>query len=71
MSGSEKSIDPRIAERITPELISAIEEKAADGKITCAMLRKLAEELGLPYCVAGAAADQSKIKVKSCDLGCF
>ncbi|MCX8006674.1 MAG: hypothetical protein N3B11_00970 [Coriobacteriia bacterium] len=66
-----KQIDPRWAERVTPELEAAVREKAADGRITCPVLRKLAEDFGVPYKVAGAAADMVGAKVVNCDLGCF
>jgi hypothetical protein len=49
----------------------AVEEKAQDGRIACPTLRKLAEDMDVPYRVAGAAADQLGIKVRDCDLGCF
>ncbi len=71
MSGSPKQIDPRWAEQVTPELTEAVREKAREGRITCPVLRKLAEDSGVPYKVAGAAADSIGIKVHNCDLGCF
>lgn len=71
MSGSEKVVDPRWAEQVTDGLRDAVREKATDGFVTCPVLRKLAEDMGVPYKVAGAAADELEIKVKNCDLGCF
>ncbi|MEW6600058.1 MAG: hypothetical protein AB1499_03730 [Nitrospirota bacterium] len=44
---------------------------AKDGKITCARLRRIADERGVPYRQAGKAADRLQIKIKHCDLGCF
>lgn len=70
MSGA-KEIDPRWAEQITPELVEAVKAKSQDNKVTCPVLRKLAEDSGVPYKVAGAAADSVGIKVHNCDLGCF
>lgn len=70
MSGA-KEIDPRWAEQITPELVEAVKAKSHDNKVTCPVLRKLAEDSGVPYKVAGAAADSAGIKVHNCDLGCF
>jgi hypothetical protein len=66
-----KEIDPRWASQVTDEMQAAISAKAIDGKITCPVLRKYAEEIGVPYKVAGAAADTAGVKVKNCDLGCF
>jgi LAO/AO transport system kinase len=54
------------------ELIkNRIKEKVSDQKISCHALRKLAEELGISYKEAGQAANDLKIKIKNCDLGCF
>ena len=71
MSDSAKTVDPRWAEQVTPELTEAVAAKAVDGRITCPVLRKLAEDHGVVYKVAGAAADSAGVKVKNCDLGCF
>jgi LAO/AO transport system kinase len=48
-----------------------IKKAASNGIITCAALRKIAEESGASYSNAGKAADKLKIKVRNCDLGCF
>ncbi|MBE0417272.1 MAG: hypothetical protein IBX63_05865 [Coriobacteriia bacterium] len=71
MSGTPKKIDPRWAVQVTPELLDAVKAKARDGGVTCPVLRKLAEDNGVPYKVAGAAADAAGIRVHNCDLGCF
>lgn len=70
-SGQPKQVDPKWASQVTPELEAAVREKGAGGSITCPVLRKLAEDFGVPYKVAGAAADIVGVKVKNCDLGCF
>jgi hypothetical protein len=70
-SNTPKFTDPRWAEQVTPEMMDAIKDKAVDGKITCPVLRKFAEDTGVPYKVAGAAADQAGVRVHNCDLGCF
>lgn len=44
---------------------------ARDGRITCALLRKIAEETAVTYKSAGKVADELKIRIKNCDLGCF
>lgn len=67
----KKEIDPRWAEQVTDEMKDAIAAKAVDGRITCPVLRKYAEEIGVPYKVAGAAADMAGVRVHHCDLGCF
>ena len=70
-SENQKFTDPRWAEQVTEEMKAAIVAKAVDGKITCPVLRKFAEDTGVPYKVAGAAADQAGVRVHNCDLGCF
>lgn len=71
MSGEKKTIDPAVAERITPELTEAVMAHVKDGKIACERLRRIAEEQGVSYKVAGAAADTNGVKVRDCGLGCF
>ena len=66
-----KELDPRWVEQVTDEMKAAIVAKAVDGKVTCAVLRKFAEDTGVPYKVAGAAADLAGIRVHNCDLNCF
>jgi len=70
-SDTPKTVDPRWAGQITPELTESVKAAAIDGRITCPVLRKLAESFNVAYKVAGAAADAEGIKVKNCDLGCF
>jgi hypothetical protein len=48
-----------------------VKKKAVDGKITCAVARKIAEDLGVPPKKVGEAANKLKIKIKDCTLGCF
>jgi len=70
-STGPKEIDPRWAEQVTPELTDAILAKATEGRITCPVLRRLAEDHGVPNKVAGTAADLVGVRVHNCDLGCF
>jgi len=71
-SENQKFQDPRWTAQVTDEMMSAIKAKADDsGKITCPVLRKFAEDQGVPYKVAGAAADAAGVRVHNCDLGCF
>ncbi|MCL4492093.1 MAG: hypothetical protein M1510_09375 [Nitrospirae bacterium] len=48
-----------------------LKEQAAGNRISCGLARKIAEELGVPYREVGKAADELKIKIKNCELGCF
>ena len=63
--------DPRWVEQVTDEMIEAIKAKAPDGRITCAVLRRFAEDRDVSYKVAGTAADMAGVKVHNCDLDCF
>lgn len=66
-----KELDPRWVAQVTDEMKTEIAAKAIDGKVTCPVLRKYAEEKGVAYKVAGAAADLAGLRVHNCDLGCF
>jgi len=46
-------------------------KRAVERKLSCAVARKIAEDLDIPYSEVGAAADELGIKVKNCQLGCF
>lgn len=46
-------------------------KKAIEGRLPCAIARMIAENLGVSYKTVGKAADGLKIKITSCQLGCF
>ncbi|MFZ5995890.1 MAG: hypothetical protein ACOYW7_00140 [Nitrospirota bacterium] len=48
-----------------------LKEKSVDGRITCTIARGIAEELGVSYKEVGNTANELKIKIKNCELGCF
>lgn len=48
-----------------------LKERSNNGRITCAEARKIAEELKVPYIEVGRMANELKIKIKKCELGCF
>jgi hypothetical protein len=48
-----------------------IRKKAVNGRLSCAAARKIAEKFNLPYKTIGSEADKLKIKITSCQLGCF
>lgn len=52
------------------EIEKTLKEQAADG-ITCRDARKIAEEAGVSYRKVGKTANELKIKIKNCELGCF
>lgn len=45
--------------------------KASHGKLSCAAARRIAEKMGISYKEVGDAADELRIKIKNCQLGCF
>lgn len=70
-SKGPKEHDPRWVSQVTDELKDGIRAKAVDGRITCPVLRRFAEDMGVNYKVAGAAADLAGVRVHNCDLDCF
>ena len=56
---------------IKPEVLAAVKMEAKEGRLSCNRARKLAEELKVPYKAVGDAANELKIRIKSCELGCF
>lgn len=57
--------------KITPEIKQAILEAAKDGRISCTEARRVAEKFGVPAKLIGRAADELKVKIFACELGCF
>jgi len=53
------------------ELKRKLEEAAKDGRISCTSARRLAEDLGVSVREIGRLCDELKIKIHSCELGCF
>jgi hypothetical protein len=53
------------------KLIEKIKTQAKDGKLSCHAALKLAEEEGIPSRTLGELLNELKIKVASCQLGCF
>ncbi|MGI6362028.1 MAG: hypothetical protein ACOX05_07050 [Bacillota bacterium] len=60
-----------MSKEISPKIMSAVKQAAVDEKISCAKLMNLADKLGCSYAEIGEAANQLKIKVYHCQLGCF
>jgi hypothetical protein len=58
-------------EKIPENILAAVKKSAPDNKISCAAARDLAVQLGVEPIVIGKAADELKIKIKQCQLGCF
>lgn len=52
-------------------LLAKVEGASRDGKISCTVARRLAEEMGVPVRQVGEVADELGIKIYACELGCF
>lgn len=52
-------------------LSQELKKRAIDNRISCAMARQIAENLGLSYKEVGKMADANGIKITNCELGCF
>jgi hypothetical protein len=48
-----------------------IKKKAKNNRLPCPVARKIAQELSVSYSKIGKAADELKIKITDCELGCF
>ncbi len=48
-----------------------VDKRAVDGRISCPEARRIAEDLGVTYAEVGRAANELKVKIKDCELGCF
>jgi LAO/AO transport system kinase len=55
----------------TDAIKNKVIEISKDGRLSCAQALKLANELNVSPMAVGAAANDAKIKIISCQLGCF
>ena len=53
------------------KIIEEIKKKAVNNRLSCAVARRIAEELSVPYKEIGKTADELKVKITGCELGCF
>jgi len=53
------------------EIKVEIQKLAKDGKIPCKVALELADRLNVPPKKIGEAANELKIKIAACQLGCF
>jgi len=58
-------------DEIRTRIETGLRDKSADGIITCAQALGLAKKLGVAPAAVGAAADDLRIKIRDCQLGCF
>lgn len=53
------------------KIVEEVKKRAIDNKISCMVARKIAEDLSVSYREIGKAADELKVKIINCELGCF
>ena len=53
------------------KLEEAIQGKAKDGKLPCAMCFKIAEDFGISKMEMGKILNEMKVRIRQCQLGCF
>jgi hypothetical protein len=56
---------------VKEEIAAKLKEAAKDGKMSCAMVFKIARENNLSTKEVGDMLNQLKIKITHCQLGCF
>jgi LAO/AO transport system kinase len=64
-------MDEVIEKHILDRIKHLLTAQAVDGRISCASARKIAEESKVPFGEVGKAANELKIKIRNCELGCF
>lgn len=52
-------------------VLERIREESREGRLSCRKALELAESLGVTPAEVGEAADQLRIKIAACQLGCF
>ncbi len=56
---------------VDPKLEESIKSSLTNGKLTCAAALKIARDQKIPANQVGDAANELKIRIASCQLGCF
>lgn len=53
------------------KIAEEIKKKAINNRIPCPVARQIAKELSVSYKEVGRIADELKVKITDCELGCF
>jgi LAO/AO transport system kinase len=53
------------------KIAAEIKKKVVNGRLSCPVAREIAEKFSIPYKEVGKTADELKIKISRCELGCF
>jgi len=57
--------------KLDQQLAAQIREKAAEGKISCAAVHKIAAQMNTPAAEVGVAADLMEVRISKCQLGLY
>lgn len=58
-------------EESTKDVLEKVKEKSIDGRISCSVALNVAREFKVSPVQVGRAANELKIKIFGCQLGCF
>ena len=53
------------------KIAAEIKKRVVNGRLQCAVARRIAKKLSVSYKEVGRIADELKIKISDCELGCF
>ena len=53
------------------EIMELIREKSQNDRLTCPQAMEIANKAGIEFSDIGKMLDEMKIKITSCQLGCF
>lgn len=53
------------------KVVEEVKKASKEGKLACGTALEIAKNLGCSPALVGKAADDNKIKIVSCSLGCF
>jgi hypothetical protein len=53
------------------KIAAEIKKKTVNGRLPCPVAREIAQKLSVPCEEVGRTADELKVKISRCELGCF
>lgn len=53
------------------KLIEAVKRASEEGKLSCPQAMDIAKEFGCDFSEIGRVANEAKVKIVGCQLGCF
>ena len=57
--------------KIIAEIIDEVKKATVENRLSCAKAHEIAERLEVPLALVGQAAEELKVKISKCQLGCF